>query len=227
MRIFTTFSEAFGEIARDLKEMGITTRTQTMQDKDISNDPDFETLELLNYVYTVTKPELSDLKPTQPWADAEWHERQSGIHGYKINPGLAYKLREELWNEFLHDNTFAYTYSERWAKNDQVLRIINRLKEDPYSRQLYLTMWEAEDSTNFGTKRVPCSLGWHFMYRGDQLNMTYFMRSCDFAVHFHNDVYLALKLMKYVADCAGLKPGQFSQFMSSLHVYKKDVKDVF
>ena len=57
--------------------------------------------------------------------------------------------------------------------------------------------------------------------------MHYVMRSCDFNTHFVNDVYLAIKLLEYVANEVGMEVGSFTHTMFSLHVYKKDLKNVF
>ena len=54
------------------------------------------------------------------------------------------------------------------------------------------------------------------------VNMTYHQRSSDFVTHFGNDVWLAISLMKFVADKLGLKPGYLYHSIDSLHVYKKD-----
>jgi thymidylate synthase len=232
MRVFTRFPEAIEEIRRDLAEMGIDVHTKTMQDKNIEHDASFATKEIQNYSYTVTDARFEDLKPTQPWADAEWQERLDGINGNPINPGVAWKLRKEVWEQFLerhprYGDEFSYTYSEQFNEQHQVRSVINRLKVDPASRQLYVAMWAARHSMDLGNRRVPCSLGWHFQCRGGQLNMTYLMRSCDFATHFQNDIYLALKLQDYVASEAGIKRGHFTQTMFSLHVYRKDLANVF
>lgn len=53
------------------------------------------------------------------------------------------------------------------------------------------------------------------------------MRSSDFATHFANDVYLAMKLLHWVAEQTGYEPGSFSHTIFSLHVYNKDIKGVF
>ena len=42
-----------------------------------------------------------------------------------------------------------------------------------------------------------------------------------------NDIYLAVKLMKYVAQRTGYESGNYTHFMGSLHIYKKDVEGVF
>ncbi len=228
MRIFTGFKDAFNEIRRDLGEMGIPVETQTMQNKDIAGDDDFRTKELQNYIYCVTHPSINDIDSTQPWAHEEWKERWGGINGRPVNPGEAWKYRKHIWTEFLDDNgQFDYTYSERFSKESQVINVIRRLQEDNYSRQLYVAMWTPEDSARLGVLRVPCSLGWLFQFRRGKLDITYFMRSCDFHTHFYNDVYLSMQLLHYVAHNANLPPGKFTHFMGSLHIYEKDLGHVF
>ena len=226
MRIYNNFGEALNEIKRDLAEMGLKVHPQTMQDKYVGDDPNYETLELQNYTYMVTSPvaHLFQLNPTQPWANEEFEER---IQGYGSNPGNAYLSRFEVWNEFLHEGQFSYTYSERI--NGQLERIIDEIKAHPDSRQLYLSIWNPTlDNDNMGSdRRVPCSLGYMFQVRNGQLNITYLMRSCDFATHFQNDIYLAVRLMKHVAKATGYEPGFFTHSINSLHIYMKDVKGVF
>jgi len=217
MRIYKNFTEALNEIKRDLAEMGIEVHTQTYQDKFIGDNPEFATLELQNYIFTVTQPRAEDLNPTQPWADAEFHERISGI------PGEAWKLREEIWSEFA-DN-FGYTYPERLR--GKIDAVIHRIKEDPASRQLFINVWEGEDLGKLGRIRVPCSLGYHIMVRNGAVNVTYLQRSADFATHLQNDIYLAHRLQRYIADQTGYAVGLYTHWFGSLHVYKKDVKEVF
>ena len=224
MRIYINWQECYNEIKRDLKEMGVVNTTKSMQDK----KGEFETLELQNYSYTLLNANSKMITGTiQPWADEEFRER---IHpSGNINPGEAYKLRKEVWNDFLHNGKMAYTYNERIMFNNQLNKIIERLKEDKTSRQLWLSIWNtAIDIDKLGgISRVPCSLGYNFQFRDNKLNMNYIMRSCDFATHFTNDVYLAIKLLEYVAKEVGVEVGSFTHTIFSLHIYKKDVKGVF
>lgn len=224
MRIYKNFTEALGEIKRDLAEMGILVHTQTMQDKIIANDPEFETLEIQNYLYTVTDTNLDHLSPSQPWADMEFVERVSGV---KFNPGVAWLERKEIWDEFLEeDGKFSYTYPERMA--EQIHGIIEELKVHPDSRQLFLSIWNPSiDIDRLGHRRVPCSLGYHFQKREGRLNITYLQRSADFITHFQNDLYLAVKLLKHIAQEAECEAGMFTHWVGSLHMYRKDAKGVF
>lgn len=251
MRIYMNVPEAFEEVKRDLSEMGILVKPKSMQDKIIEGNPDYETTELQNYCYTILDVKSKDVpNVTQPWADEEFKERitdpfkdyresdgsmnfnylsKEKIDSLFINPGKAYKLREEVWKEYLHNNKLAYSYNELLWKNDQLTKVINRLKEDSDSRQLWISLWNPEKDPDFlgGVSRVPCSLGYGLQVREGKLNLHYVMRSCDFSTHFPNDVYLAIKFLEYVAEQTGYPVGNFTHTMFSLHVYKKDLKNVF
>ncbi|MBO7695472.1 MAG: hypothetical protein J6T10_22835 [Methanobrevibacter sp.] len=229
MRIYMDWQEAYEEIKRDLAEMGISVYPKTMQDKYVEGNLDYSTKELQNYCYTILNAKSEDVKPytIQPWADAEFEERIDSDGN--VNPGEAYKLREEIWNEYMHDGKFAYTYNERFFRNEQLEKIISRLKNDNDSRQLWLSVWDCNEDVDKlgGISRVPCSLGYNFQFREGKLNIHYVMRSCDFNTHFNNDVYLGIKLLEYVAKRCNMEVGNFTHTMFSLHVYRKDLKNVF
>ena len=239
MRIYINAEEMIEETKRDLAEMGIVVKPATMQDKYIKGNPDYETRELQNYSYCLLDAKSQDIPGViQPWADAESEERVtdpwvrcSDGKGYPefINPGKAWELRKEVWTEYLHEGKMAYTYNELIWNNDQVTKIINRLKEDPDSRQLWISLWNPDKDPDFlgGVSRVPCSLGYGLQVRDGKLNLHYVMRSCDFATHFRNDVYLAIKFLEWVAEKTGYPVGSFTHTIFSLHVYNKDIEGVF
>ena len=192
MRIYTNWDECYNEVLRDLAEMGIVVRPKTMQDKNIEGNPDYETKELQNYSYSLLNANSKDITGvTQPWADKEFEERitdpwlrnADGSHyqfnGF-INPGTAWKERAEVWTEYIHDGKMAYTYNEMIWKNDQCHKILERLKEDPDSRQLWISLWNPEKDPDFlgGISRVPCSLGYGY----EVGNFTHTM----FSLHVYN-----------------------------------------
>lgn len=231
MRMYTNPSEMYEEVKRDLAEMGIMVNPKTMQDKVVEGNEEFITKELQNYSYTLLDVKSSDvasaLPVIMPWAEEEFIERidESGT----VNPGEAYKSREEVWNEYMHDGKFAYTYNERFYRNGQLKKLINRLKEDSETRQAWLSVWDPNEDPDKlgGISRVPCSLGYNFQVRNGKLNCHYIMRSCDFATHFPNDVYLAIRLLEYISYKTGYPVGNFTHTMFSLHVYNKDIQGVF
>lgn len=240
MRIYINAEEMIEETKRDLAEMGIVVRPATMQDKYVKGNPDYETRELQNYSYCLLEAKSQDIPGViQPWADAEFLERITDpflrapdgklSEPHFLNPGKAWELRKEVWTEYLHEGKMAYTYNELIWNNDQVTKIINCLKEDPDSRQLWISLWNPNKDPDFlgGVSRVPCSLGYGLQVRDGKLNLHYVMRSCDFATHFRNDVYLAIKFLEWVAEKTGYPVGSFTHTIFSLHVYNKDVEGVF
>lgn len=240
MRIYTNAQEMVEEVKRDLAEMGIVVRPATMQDKYVKGNPDYETKELQNYSYCLLNPKSQDIPGvSQPWADLEFKERVTDPYlrapggelsePHFINPGEAWKARAEVWQDYMHEGKLAYTYNELLWNNDQLTKILNRLKEDPDSRQLWISLWNPNKDPDFlgGVSRVPCSLGYGLQVRDGKLNLHYVMRSCDFVTHFRNDVYLAIKFLEWVAEKTGYPVGDFTHTMFSCHVYNKDIQGVF
>lgn len=243
MRFFRDFPEALKEIKRDFKEMGIEVQNHYHEDKH-NNDDRYFTIELLNYGYTIVEPKLDDFDTHDHYfASAEWNDRVSGIWGNPLNPGTSYYDSPELKSflelggnpsdgetdvEELAEKTndvalFSYTYSERLAIRCQVFHIIRELRRNPTSRQLYISIWSPDqDAERIGRRRVPGTLGYHFVERSGRVHLTHLMRSCEFGTHFSNDVWLAIQLLHFICGQTGKTPGRYSHFINSFHVYKKN-----
>lgn len=169
---------------------------------------------------------------TQPWARTHFEERVSGI---PYNPPPSHTMWLKDTDQYLSGKTFSHSYPERmWCdKNTDGIRFkwgnledaVSLLKKEPFTRQCYIPMWFPEDLTaaNMG-ERVPCSFGWHFINRGDELHCSYHMRSCDVVRHLHNDLYFANCLALWLIDNSGLdvKPGYLHFSSSSLHCFAND-----
>lgn len=180
-------------------------------------------------------------KANQPWAEDHLRER---VGGQPLNPGREYsnwpfykKKKENDKFRTVGEEQFSHTYMERiWPKhaNDQLnlgiryklgdLRdLINTLKADPTTRQAYLPIWFPEDTGAINThgNRVPCTLGYFFIIRGDYIHMSYYIRSCDYLRHFRDDIYLALGLLDYIIKEINLpvKPGRFKMIIENLHCF--------
>jgi thymidylate synthase len=244
-RIFMNCTEAIDEIRRDLAEMGHTIHPKSYQNKDISNDPDYAAKEVTNYTYSIVNPKMYDLPNISgEWVEAEAYER---FCGERMNPGEAYKLRPEVWNQFLVEGEygpkFDYSYPERFnpiksydpmVVLNQIDKVSQELSENPDSRQCYISIWKPNDLINMGgVERIPCTLGYLLQIRNGELQITYLQRSSDFATHFQNDVFLAIALAEEIATRINKMRGKrypvglFTHWIGSLHVYMKDIKNVF
>lgn len=230
MRIYDDCYELMSEMGRNLWEMGSIVKPKTYQNKVIEGDESYITRELICEQYCLTSlnnvDKLFIYFNSKEWADNEFLER---INNEPLNPGGAWTLRKDIWEQFLVDGKFDYTYSERMF--DSLRSVISLLKNDPDTRKAVLPIFNGEYNNDCkyydGSKRIPCSMYYDFLVRENQkgekvLNICYHQRSSDFVTHFGNDVYLAWKLMEFVANRIGVKAGYLYHTIDSIHSYKKD-----
>jgi len=233
-RIFTDAVEMVNEVERDLFEMGTTYQSITVQDQDVADNPDFQTMELCGYSYMLTNFDSDNLwqmvtksgKVNVDWLITELCERMNGLYGKEpLNPGIAWKNNSDFWGKFIRNGVFSYSYAERMQ--EQLPYIIRELKEKPNTRQAVLTMYDKHnDMLHWGGRdRVPCSLTYQFMLREDKLVLIYNQRSCDFVKFFPSDVWLTVGMLLHVANAIEKEPGQFIHFLGSLHAFAGDLKD--
>ncbi|WP_396190262.1 thymidylate synthase, partial [Flavobacterium sp.] len=82
-----------------------------------------------------------------------------------------------------------------------------------------------EDTGSVSGQRVPCTLGYHFQMNGNQLDLVYHIRSCDYYRHLRDDIYLAMRLALWVKN--HLNPeiilGEFCMFISNLHIFENEI----
>ena len=235
MRIYSRFGEAYKETERELIEMGTLIHPETMQDINTKGDDRFLTKELQGYGYIITSPfkrdkDFVELGGDIDYAELEFSER---VNANWINPGTAWQRRHKVWEGFIREGFFSYTYNERLR--EQLDKIIKELYLRPNTRQAVVTMYDRhQDMNNIGgSKRIPCSMYYQFLRRErsgkEYVDIIYTMRSCDIYTHMIYDMWFTMKLQEYVANSIGLEPGRFTHFVGSLHAYKRDweTKGVF
>lgn len=235
MRIYQHFGEMFSEVWRDVFELGVRSQSESVQNiQDVGEE--YDMMEIMGYTYelTNTRDYRESFSPKElVWLGVEFTER---ISDHYINPGTAWKLREEIWGRFLNSTgRFDYTYNERIR--DQLPLIINELKVRPGTRQAVMTIYSplhyGDISFLGGFRRIPCSLSYQFLIRKGAitgktfLNLVYNMRSCDVATHFKFDAALACMLLNHVAGELQIRPGSLIHSIGSLHCFKKDSGGVF
>lgn len=208
--------------------------------KTLSSNPLFEQEDLF-FTLDIQNPIL-DLDPDVDWCETHFKERISGM---PLNPGESYKswpyYHRDVNNDdlFRQGGVFSHTYMERfWPKNAgeiypgetrQGIRyeygdlndVINHIRENPNSRQAFLSIWHPEDQSNMGV-RVPCTIGYWFKRSNGKLNVTYLIRSCDIVRHFRNDIYLTWLLLQHVCEETEIDMGEIKMWIGSLHCFQSD-----
>lgn len=236
MRVYKTLYDAVNETARDLTVRGITVETSSFQDKKLEGADRFFK-ELMGVAFKIDKPLLrrddvigyifrdpEEAKRIVRYCKQEIKDRCSGK---PLNPGNSYKIRADLWNNFLEGTgKFSYQYAERLWTNNQFEHVIDTLKNDKGTRQAVLSVWnpdiDMDGKKTGGVSRVPCSLFYQFMIRNGRLHCIYVMRSNDFLSHHAIDLYCATGLMEYVVKrlkdtYPDLKVGSLTYMGASLH----------
>lgn len=172
----------------------------------------------------------SEIKPNRAWADEHFAERVGGVPMNPDPSHERWPWwRGQESSKQADGGKFTHTYSERfWPKmaGEQVFDgdgdeyehmpgirylygdlndLIELLVKEPRTRQAYLPIFFPEDTGAVHEGRIPCTLGYHFMLRQDmmgydRLHCWYHIRSCDYVRHFRDDLYLAVRLMKWVME---------------------------
>jgi|TARA_R100000081_G_C4816873_1_gene175859 thymidylate synthase len=227
--------EGLHNLRKLLLTQGYSVITDTWQAE--SNPPEFHEILFASLVCPMASSANESsvlLSATQPWANMHFDER---VSGKPLNPPPSHTMWLKDTDKYLSDNAkFSHSYPERiWPdKNKKGIRFnygdlndaVKLLKKDSTTRQCYIPIWYPEDITaSLMSERVPCTFGWHFMLRGDQLHCFYPMRSCDALRHLQNDLYFANRLCLWLIEKSKLKakPGYINFTTTSLHCFKLDL----
>lgn len=259
--LFATFGSAIDYSLHMLDQVGEDVDAGRWQGYATEGKPDLMTKEILDLSFRVEMPEWIDslvqqISPNLPWADDHFEER---VGGTPMNPDPSYK--DWPWWQGQESSKqageqFTHTYSERfWPRYANYLDgkefrerqtqgrvgiryrygdlsdVIDLLVREPFGRQAYLPIFFPEDTGAVHRGRIPCTLGYHFMRRGNQLHMWYHIRSCDAVRHFRDDLYLAARLLMWVRDVCqyrdklnwlDVRPGVLHFTAYSFHVHYGD-----
>lgn len=175
------------------------------------------------------------LNPPPSYVRWPWHSANHTDDHIREGKAFDHSYPERFWPKYptgMVDPTLelvdvaAHRQGIRFKYGD-LADVVAQLKRDPFTRQAYLPVWFPEDTGAVGGMRVPCSLGYHFIRNGADLDMNYFLRSCDLTRHFRNDLYFAASLLRWVTeqlrDPIGYPgTGTLTMFVSNLHLFAAD-----
>jgi hypothetical protein len=167
-----------------------------------------------------------------PPSEAYWPYAQQGNSAHKSGERFSHTYPERFWPRFANEGgtmedsqrVSAVPHVGLRFEYGDVNDLINILRTNPRSRQAYLPVWFPEDLNAAAlAQRVPCTLGYHFLLQADDyLHMSYYMRSCDLVRFFKDDVYMAGRLLQWVAHEVNLRPGSLKLYIANLHAFEGD-----
>lgn len=178
----------------------------------------------------------------------EWPWYQGNVEQHKEQGKFSHTYMERYWPRYAghslaHLGISKPITSNRENRLNEGIRykygdlndVVNLLAREPTTRQAYLPVFFPEDTGAVHGERVPCSLGYLFLMRENKLNITYYIRSCDFYRHFRDDVYMTARLCQWVLEkikrdfdphgafWGKITPGRLTMHIGSLHVFEGDL----
>jgi len=132
----------------------------------------------------------------------------------------------KIWDTFAEeDNTIEAAYGYRWRHHfgrDQLLDLVNHLKQEPSSRQGVVMMWDpASDGLLAGKKKnVPCPFTFTVNIINDELNLHLVIRSNDMMLGNPHDVAGFALLQSMLAQELGTGIGKLTVSISHAHIYE-------
>lgn len=174
-----------------------------------------------------------DLTETFPLVTTKKLHLRSIIHELlwflkgETNVGYLRENKVTIWDEWADANgDLGPVYGAQWRgwqgspgaePVDQVARLIEGLKTNPYSRRHIVSAWNVARIDEMALP--PCHCLFQFFVSGDRLSCQLYQRSADLflGVPFNIASYALLTLM--VAQVCGLKPGEFVHTFGDLHLY--------
>lgn len=134
-------------------------------------------------------------------------------------PDLVVAVGPQFAN-FAEDNgLFHGAYGPR--TNGQYEVIIDRLQQDPDSRQAVVTIWNPQYDLQPSKRDYPCTVLHQFRIRDGKLNMSVYMRSNDVWLGAAYDFFQFTRVQIAMASVLGVEPGSYAHHVGSLHIYEQ------
>lgn len=138
----------------------------------------------------------------------------------------------KIWDDFAEeDGTIEAAYGYRWRKyfgRDQLLDLVQHLKEEPSSRQGVVVMWDPATDGLVAPKKknVPCPFCWTVNIINNKLNLHLIIRSNDMMLGNPHDTAGFALLQAMLAQELGVGVGKLTVSISHAHIYENHYDQV-
>jgi thymidylate synthase len=108
----------------------------------------------------------------------------------------------------------------------QYHHVVQKLTDDPSSRQAVVTLWNPEYDNLPGKRDYPCTIMHQFRIRDGALNMSVYMRSNDVWLGLAYDGFQFTRVQIALAHVLGVEVGTYTHHVGSLHLYDSNLTAV-
>lgn len=112
----------------------------------------------------------------------------------------------------------------RGKEVDQLGKVIETIKKDPYNRRMIVSAWNAGELDQMVLP--PCHVMFQFFVSKGELSLQMYQRSCDMFLGVPFNIASYSLLLCMVAQVTGLAPGEFVHTLGDTHIYKNHFKQV-
>lgn len=126
----------------------------------------------------------------------------------------------KIWAEHVQNNVLESQYGHYWFRERAVVRALQFLREDPYSRRAVVPMIQPRHMSA-DAKDVPCTLCMTMRIRSGALNMSVHMRSQDAIFGLRNDLPAFAMVQCIAAAWLDVRVGSLTIKADSFHVYER------
>jgi hypothetical protein len=110
--------------------------------------------------------------------------------------------------------------------NGQYAHVVDKIKNDPDTRQAVVTIWNPEFDNMPQKRDYPCTVLHQFRVRDNKLNMSVYMRSNDVWLGAAYDFFQFTRVQLAICSILGIEPGMYAHHVGSLHIYESNVDSV-
>jgi len=161
-------------------------------------------------------------KWSKEYAEAEWQWYLSGDRNIS-KLGYIYGKIPEIWKRMADGmGNVNSNYGYQWKRNDQIGYVINLLKQEKYTRQATISIYDGKEHDKF-TYDTPCTYAIQFTIVHGRLDMCVTMRSNDLWYGFCNDQYQFSKLQDLMAFRLSIETGVYFHFAHNMHLYNDKI----
>jgi thymidylate synthase len=114
--------------------------------------------------------------------------------------------------------------SDRGNKIDQMMNVINSIRETPDSRRHIVCAWNVGELDKMALP--PCHILFQFYVADGRLSCQLYQRSADIFIGVPFNIASYALLTQMVAQITGLRPGDFVHTFGDAHIYLNHIEQV-
>lgn len=179
---------------------------------------------LYDISFNILVPRANEIKtPFRKWSE-KYAAREFNWYLSQDRNVTELAKHAPIWNK-MHggDGIVNSNYGWLWNRNDQLNKVIDKLRKNPETRQAVLTLYDGKDIDSYKYD-TPCTISISFYIHDGSLNMSVLMRSNDLWYGFCNDQYCFSNLQILVAKELALPVGTYYHYAQNFHLYFTNCK---